>query len=198
MLIVNLYGGPGAGKSTTAAGVFHVLKTRGVSCEYVPEYAKDLTWEDRTHALVNQPLILGKQYHRFWRLDGKVDVAVTDSPILLSVLYNNGRLKSLDALALELHMAHDNLNFLIKRTKPYFKVGRSQTEEEARGLDGKAKEMLDGYRFAYTEVPGNKWGLKKIVEKVELYLASTNNSICSKCGSMIPDDGECCGDEIDV
>ncbi len=31
--IICLYGGPGAGKSTTAAGVYHHLKMLGFNCE---------------------------------------------------------------------------------------------------------------------------------------------------------------------
>ncbi len=170
MLIVNLFAGPGAGKSTTAAGVFHVLKTRGVSCEYVPEYAKDLTWEDRHHALGNQPLIIGKQYHRLWRLNGKVDVAVTDSPILLSILYNKGRLQAFDALALELHRSFDSINYLLKREKPYYQVGRNQTEEQARGLDTSARLLLESNGIPFTEVPGNKVGLKAIARDVLQHL----------------------------
>ena len=43
--IVNLYGGPGTGKSTTAAALFAEMKIRGVNCEYIQEYAKDKAWE---------------------------------------------------------------------------------------------------------------------------------------------------------
>ena len=39
-LLVNLYAGPGAGKSTGAAYIFAKLKMAGVDCEYVSEYAK--------------------------------------------------------------------------------------------------------------------------------------------------------------
>lgn len=44
MIVVNLYGGPGVGKSTGAAYVFARLKEAGVVAELVTEFAKDLTW----------------------------------------------------------------------------------------------------------------------------------------------------------
>ena len=44
-LIVNLYGGPGSGKSTGAAYIFSMLKMVGVDAEYVTEFAKDKVWE---------------------------------------------------------------------------------------------------------------------------------------------------------
>lgn len=45
--VINLYGGPGTGKSSTAGMLFAHLKLRGVNCEYVQEYAKDAAWEGR-------------------------------------------------------------------------------------------------------------------------------------------------------
>ncbi len=44
-LVVNLLGGPGSGKSTTAADVFARLKWQDINCELVTEFAKDLVWE---------------------------------------------------------------------------------------------------------------------------------------------------------
>ena len=43
--VINLFGGPGAGKSTTAAGLFYEMKVRDIKCELVTEYAKDMTYE---------------------------------------------------------------------------------------------------------------------------------------------------------
>ena len=45
-LVVNLFAGPGAGKSTGAAYIFSMLKMAGIDTEYVNEYAKDKVWED--------------------------------------------------------------------------------------------------------------------------------------------------------
>ena len=41
--VVNLYGGPGAGKSTAALQLVAELKKRGINADYVSEYAKELT-----------------------------------------------------------------------------------------------------------------------------------------------------------
>lgn len=41
MNVVNLFAGPGSGKSTTAAGIFYILKSEyNINCEYVSEYAR--------------------------------------------------------------------------------------------------------------------------------------------------------------
>ena len=41
IIVINLLGSPGAGKSTTAARLFYELKMKGVKCELITEYAKD-------------------------------------------------------------------------------------------------------------------------------------------------------------
>lgn len=44
--IICLYGGPGAGKTTTSAGLFFKLKSMGHTCELNREYVKDWVWEN--------------------------------------------------------------------------------------------------------------------------------------------------------
>lgn len=52
-IVVSLYAGPGAGKSTLAAYTFSKLKMLGVNCELVTEFAKDKVWEKNNTALDN-------------------------------------------------------------------------------------------------------------------------------------------------
>lgn len=86
-LIVNLYGGPGTGKSTTAAGLFYKLKEAGINSEYIQEYAKDKTWQADYFTLECQPYITSKQLYRLHRVLDKVDVVVTDSPLIQGLVY---------------------------------------------------------------------------------------------------------------
>ncbi len=39
-----MFGGPGTGKSTSAAGLFFKMKLAQMEVELVTEYAKDLVW----------------------------------------------------------------------------------------------------------------------------------------------------------
>jgi tRNA uridine 5-carbamoylmethylation protein Kti12 len=82
MVIISMIGGPGTGKSTLAAEIFARLKRDHYDVELVTEYAKDLTWNEAQKVLQNQVYVFAKQQHRFWRLKNKVDIVVTDSPIL--------------------------------------------------------------------------------------------------------------------
>ena len=92
MIIVNLFGAPGSGKSTGAAYIFSQLKMLGVDAELVTEFAKDKVWENNTEVLNNQTYVFGKQHFRISRCADKVDVIVTDSPLLLSAIYNHSEL----------------------------------------------------------------------------------------------------------
>ena len=89
MILVNLFGSPGTGKSTGAAYIFSQLKMRGINAELVTEFAKDKVWEESKAVFNNQAYIFGKQYFRISRCADKVDVVITDSPLLLSLVYNN-------------------------------------------------------------------------------------------------------------
>ena len=57
--VISLFAGPGAGKSTAAAGLFNLMKCKGESCELVTEVAKGMTYENHS-ALGNQLLVLGR------------------------------------------------------------------------------------------------------------------------------------------
>lgn len=153
-LFINLYGGPGSGKSTTAAGIFYEMKKRRMSCEIITEYAKDVTWEGTHVLLENQLHIFSEQYRRQWRLVDKVNYVVCDSPLLLSSVYwdyyierNAAKYDSVYiALSrrffIETALQFNNMNYFIKRFKPYDPNGRNQTENEAKDLDKRILNRL--------------------------------------------------------
>lgn len=162
--VVNLYGGPGSSKSTTATGVFSFLKLHGIKAEYVSEYAKDLTWEEARKNLENQVRIFGEQQHRMWRLMGKVDVIITDSPLPLSMIYNKKGCEELNKLIISEYNKMDNYNYILKRSKRYEPTGRSQTEEEAKQIDVEVKELLNTNNMPYKEINGDHTAINTILD----------------------------------
>ena len=48
---VNLIAGPGVGKDTCAAGLFHQFKKAGYNCELITEYVKKWTYTNRVQIL---------------------------------------------------------------------------------------------------------------------------------------------------
>lgn len=156
-LVVNLFGGPGVSKSTTAALVFGKLKVRGVNAELVTEFAKDLTWEKRHWTLQHQTYIAGKQIFRTMRLFDQVDVIVTDSPILFSLIYKGkDYTPAFEAFLLETFRSWRTLNILLRRNTevhPYNPKGRNQDEAAAIAIDNAVETMLAEHEIPFTEVP---------------------------------------------
>lgn len=143
--IVNLFGGPGVSKSTTAALVFGKLKANGVNAELVTEFAKELVWEERDYAVRCTPFLFGEQLFRLERLRNKVSVVVTDSPILLCTIYGRHYGNAFCQFACEQHERFDNVNVRLVRNEvvhPYNPKGRLQTEDEAKAIDTQISRML--------------------------------------------------------
>lgn len=113
-IIINLFGAPGCGKSTTAAGLFYYMKLAGKEVELVTEFAKDLTWAERTDELNNQLFVSGNQWNRLTRLLGKVDYIVTDAPILAGIVFSPGQ-KNLHKLLFDYHNSTSSVNILLQR-----------------------------------------------------------------------------------
>ena len=145
MLVVNLLGGPGSGKSSMAARIFADLKWQYISCEYASEWAKDRVWEGTEILLGNQLLVFANQYHKLHALNEKVDVVVTDSPLILSAIYGMNESKEFTDLVLQKFNSFNNINFFVKRSKPYVQAGRLQTESKARKIDEQIEEFLNIY-----------------------------------------------------
>jgi nicotinamide riboside kinase len=167
-------GGPGTGKSTTAAGLFYKLKTHGHNAELIQEYAKDKVWSEDLKPLSFQPYILGKQLYRQYRLLHKVDVAVTDSPIIFSILYKGfGCVEGFDDVVVKQFNLFNNLNIFLKRNSedhPYNPEGRVQkTEDEAILLDEKIMDLLKEHNIPFETILLTKDGrhINKIFELVE-------------------------------
>lgn len=169
-LIVNLYAGPGAGKSTGAAYIFAKLKMAGIDCEYVSEYAKDRVWQDDMFPLMYcQMYVTGKQSLKIARLIGKVDVIVTDSPIALGAMYTDEQPYK-DACIYESKKYAQytrTLNVFVKRHKVYNPNGRNQTEEQALAIDEQIRQMLKENCIDYTDVDGTEEGYNSIVDAIK-------------------------------
>ncbi len=154
-IVVNFFAGPGVGKSTNAALVFGKLKTQGITAELISEYAKDLVWEERHHALSFQPYLSAKQGYRIQRVLGKVPVVITDSPILLSLVYGEeSRGTAFEDYLIETFNSWDTYNIHLVRNNeahPYVAVGRTQKDvEEAAEVDAKIEHLLSEYAIPHT------------------------------------------------
>ena len=158
MKIINLYGGPGTGKSTVAAELFVLCKKAGYNVELIPEYAKSMVYEKRFNILDDDQLyILAKQHRSIYRLlDQPMDYVVVDSPIVNSAAYNQHKNLNQDILNLlvrELNNKYDNTNIFLTRNPEYGynPNGRIQaTPEEADIKSNEIRKQLDYFNIEYT------------------------------------------------
>lgn len=165
MKVINLFGGPGTGKSTTAALVFAQMKQMGLKTELVTEYAKDKVWEKSFGVLSNQLYVFGKQHHRLWRLQDEVDYAICDSPLAISLYYGKNCGGTFLELVVEEHYRWPSINILLKRVKPYMQYGRYQDEAGAKQVDVEIQEILDKYLISYENVVGDDKAAPIIVDR---------------------------------
>lgn len=168
MIVINLFAGPGAGKSTTASALFTLLKRAYYNVELVSEYAKDLVWEEREKMFSEQDYISAQQNKRLRRLMGKVDIVVTDSPLLLGMVYvpHDYYITCFRQYLWDVFRSYDNINFYIERTQGYTQHGRKQTASEAVEKDDQVFHVLKAYNLPFTTVKGDNSAEHRIFEAI--------------------------------
>jgi hypothetical protein len=171
--IINVFGGPGIGKSTVAAGVFYHLKLQSISCELVTEYAKELVWEDNKHLLKNQHLLFLEQLKRQLRLIDKVDYVVTDSPLLLNAVYLTFNHDLYDSYYEATHdymlqswYQFDNKNYLLERKTDFQQLERAHSQDDSVLLDEIIYSYCDKWceHFLFLENQSTDTAVKTIIK----------------------------------
>jgi len=150
--IINVYGGPGAGKSTSAAYLYYLLKVAGKNVELVREYVKDWAWEGRAFGAYDEIYFLGKQVRHESMLFGKVDYIVTDAPVYMTAYYASiycsktladgvlGEAKAFYQQVVD--DGHQHIHVMLNRIRPYAQEGRYQNESQAHAVDDGVGNML--------------------------------------------------------
>lgn len=153
-IVINGYGGPGAGKSTACLEITAALKKEGYNAEYVQEYVKELVYEKDMEMLDGSPEhqyeILKEQTRRMDRLYDQVDFIVTDSPVMLNTIYNKQLTPEYESLVNELQGEYINYSFFIERDASNFeKEGRIHNLTESIEKDNEIKDMLQKNEIKY-------------------------------------------------
>lgn len=168
-LVINFFGGPGCGKSTTAALLYAELKIKNINCELVNEFAKDLVWQNSLDDLKNQIYVFGNQHHRMFRLIDKVDIIITDSPLLLTLAYaDKDMFLSMEELVFNEHNKYNNINIFLNRNETYQENGRKEDYDNAIKLDNIIQKILKRGKIEY-----ESWNypiyenLNKLIEKIK-------------------------------
>lgn len=167
-VVINLFGGAGCGKSTIRAGLFHLLKVNGVVCEEASEWIKQKVYEGNKYPFKDQLYTFAKQTRILRQLNNKVDIIVTDSPLLLSRIYSKENSETFDKLVLEEFNKYHNMNFYINRSVPYSQVGRYRSEEAAKEKDREIKQLLKTLNVPFICLNGTEDAPRHIMELLRL------------------------------
>lgn len=178
-VVINLLGGSGLGKSTTAAALFAEMKMKGFHVELVTEFVKNWAWQGRIPTGFDQVYLFGKQAQSESRLYHKVDFIVTDSPLLLSGFYEQYHLKReivFPAIVNFLKYAKENnifhKNFLLTRNKSFDPRGRFETEEQAKTVDLELRHWLSKNNIEYNIISSED---RERVKDILTHLTSADN-----------------------
>jgi hypothetical protein len=170
-LVVNLFGGPGAGKTTMASGLFYFLKCARMNVEFAHEYAKELHFGGRMKgaaSLQDQIYIFAKQRSRVERLLPHSDIVVTDCPVLLGANYYPELFPdSFRELLLWSFAQHNTLNLFVKRVQPYAPIGRRQSAEEADAIAEEMMKFLSDKGVAFETVSGDEDGIEQAMALIK-------------------------------
>ena len=159
--IINIFAGPGAGKSMFCMELLAEMKkigcNKGFTAEYVSEAAKEYVWTDSplmSGSEKHQLILLGEQLHKLERLNGNVDFIITDSPLVLNALYNKECTYDFEKMVVRLMRTYDMDNYFLKRdlSVPYETAGRLQSLEDAIKIDERLKKILRRHRLPYKEI----------------------------------------------
>lgn len=174
--IINLFGGPGSGKSTVTSGLFYEFKKRNISCDNPYEFPKQVAWEDNSSQINDQLYIFANQHRGIVRSYGKVDFIILDSPILLSLAYKNGYDVGypasiygdiFDQVVVDIFNRYNNINFLLNRQEGEFQTdGRFQDETQSSFFHNKIKNILSENKVNYIDISVDDNTVEKILNLV--------------------------------
>lgn len=135
MIVINLCGGPCAGKSTVMAGVFAKMKEMGLNVEMASEYVKDCVYSGDMYAFHDQVFTFAQQLKKLRQYNGKVDFVVTDAPLIMNHVYGRGEAKEFYDFVDEETKKYNNIYIILHRGRIKFnKMGRYHGEDRANDI----------------------------------------------------------------
>ena len=144
---ISIYGGPGTGKSTISTKLFAELKARNHSIELVQEYIKMDAYRGNYPKSFGQLNVFSRQLHLEDERLEFVKTIVTDSPVLLPIVYSHQYkfegTRHLVSLARMFERHFPSVNFYLHRKYPFNTEGRFQDELEAKQIDESIRSVME-------------------------------------------------------
>jgi hypothetical protein len=150
-MVINFIAPPGCGKSTAAHGLVYMLKKAGKRAEMAHEYAKDLVFDENFRTLARQEQVFAEQHARIQRLQG-AEYIVTDSPIILSLLYADHYPDAFKDYVRLTEASYESMYYLVKREHDYETYGRVQNESQSDAMYSTLIDLLRYNNIPFKEV----------------------------------------------
>lgn len=154
MVVINIFGGPGTGKSTCATWLAAELKSSNYSIELVTEYIKKWAWMKLAPQSWDGLYVFAKQLQSVDVITRNNVSVVSDSPLLMQLAYLEGTpyYKELTKIVRTFESQFPILNFYLLRKVPYVEAGRYQNLGEAIVMDQKILSLLEENNVRYKTV----------------------------------------------
>jgi hypothetical protein len=172
--LINLFGGPGIGKSGIAAGITYKMKKKHIKVNNPYEFPKRLAWDNNIPAISDQLYVFANQHRGIAECYGKVDYIVIDSPILFSTIYHRYYTKGYPAemygkvfhdMVIDLHRRYGSINILLERGVTIHNDDeRFQNYKQSVEIDTLCKNVLDETRTPYHTVKVGDDSVKDIMK----------------------------------
>lgn len=153
--IVNIFGAPSSGKSTCAAELYAALKRLKKNVGLITEFATFKVLEKSFEAMKKQYYVTSKQLYNQEVFEANYDIVITDSPILLGIIYNNKSESSkiFNQFLLEKFKEKDNFNILLKSNiEQYSSLGRLHKKKEIKIIENTIKTLLNENNINYNYI----------------------------------------------
>jgi len=157
-VIINMFGSPNSGKSTTAAALFAEMKKQGKDVELTSEYVKKWAWRRMQIQPLDQYYFFGQETQNVSRLLGNVDYIIQDSPFWLAGFYLWKRTKDTVLLDLCTNLmkdieltGHNFINVYLNTSFDYVGEGRYETQKQAKLISEEIQMFLNLYKIPYIE-----------------------------------------------
>lgn len=166
MKVINLFGAPSAGKSTTMLGLTYNLKLMGLSVENTPEFFKEMLYEDsKTELFGGQLYVLGEQNRRLARLVGKNEFAITDCPLPLIGYYTSpDYVPGFNDFVKNLYNTYDNANYFILRTHEFENEKRKHDENQSKQVEDQLPGYLDSLGIKYKTIASGEDLVQRLID----------------------------------
>ena len=166
MIVINLFGEPGSGKTTAMHGMIYKLRLLGYHCEMANEWIKDSVWDGSKYPFSDQIYVFSHQLKKLRQLRNKgIDFVVTDSPLCLSVVYGVES-KLFEELVIQEFNTFTNVSYYLNRITPYDPIGRRHSSKSASYVGKIILDSLKIHNIPYSIHNSSEDGINAMVSEV--------------------------------